>query len=93
MKKISHFGPIFIDSFSGYVAYLKPSHRTPSRVLEVLAKHPRVSTWDMSELAWLRGCIDVLERDGLIAEDKSEQYPWHRYNVTAAAHRIQGVAK
>jgi len=76
---------VFIDSFSGVASDLKPAHRTPNRVLAVLAKHPRVSTWDMSEHAWLRGCIDILERDGHIVEDRSEPYPWHRFNVVEGA--------
>jgi len=76
---------IFIDSFSGPASDLKPAHRTPNRVLDALAKNPRVSTWDMSELAWLRGCIDILLRDGMVAEDKSEPYPWHRFNVVKGA--------
>ena len=92
MKKINTFGPIFLDSFSGGAADLKPANRTPNHVLAALSQDQRVSTFDMSEKPWLCGCIDILKRDGLIVEDKSEPYPWHRYNVTAAAHGIKGGA-
>jgi DNA-binding HxlR family transcriptional regulator len=74
---------IFLDSFSGAAADLKKGQRSAENVLAVLAKSPRVSTWDM-EAAWLRGALAQLQRDGLISEDKSEPYPWHRYTVTAA---------
>lgn len=74
---------IFLDSFSGAAADLKKGQRSAENVLTVLAKNPRVSTWDM-EAAWLRGAIAQLQRDGPITEDKSEPYPWHRYAITAA---------
>ncbi|MDD2730382.1 MAG: hypothetical protein PHR85_14640 [Malikia sp.] len=77
-------GPIFLDSFSGSAANLKPSLRTPQHVLSALRRDPRVSTFDMSECSWLCGCIDILKRDGHITEDESEPYPWHRYVITAA---------
>lgn len=64
-------------------AELKRGQRNSENVLAVLAKHPRVSTWDMSELSWLRAAIDDLERRGLI-ESRDESYPWHRYAVTDA---------
>ena len=67
------------DSFSGPAAQLPPGQRTPARVLAALRLNPCVSTWDMSETPWLRGCIDALKASGQIIEDKSEPYPWHRY--------------
>lgn len=69
------------DSFSGLAAQLPPSRRTPAGVLAALRLNPRISTWDMSETAWLRRCIDALKNGGQITEDKSEPYPWHRYIV------------
>ena len=75
--------PIFIDSFSGPASDLRPSQRTPQAVFRVLAKHPRLSTWDMSENAWLRGCIDSLEHKNQIVEI-DEPYPWHRWELTDA---------
>lgn len=69
------------DSFSGPAAQLPPSQRTPAHVLAALRRNPRVSTWDMGETPWLRGCIDALKASGQITEDKSEPYPWHRYVV------------
>ncbi len=81
MKKPQTFGPVFIDSFSGGAANLKPRDRTPNGVLAALQRDPRVSTFDLSELPWLRGCIDILKRDGRITEDKTEPYPWHKFNI------------
>lgn len=72
-----------IDYFSGEAADLKRGHRGADDVLSVLAKHSRVSTWDMSELSWLRAAIDDLERRGFIVAQE-EPYPWHRYKLTDA---------
>lgn len=75
-------GPVFFDSFSGSVAELKPSQRNASNVLRGLTRDPRISTFDLSEKPWLQGCIETLKRNGHITEDKSESYPWHRFDVT-----------
>lgn len=72
-----------IDYFSGDAADLKRGQRTSEMVLSTLAKYPLVSTWDMSELSWLRAAIDDLKQRGLI-ESRDEPYPWHRYAVTDA---------
>ena len=84
---------VFLDSFSGAVSDLKPGMRTSGNVLRVLATDPRVSTWDMSELSWLRGCIRDLTWHKLIAEDKTEAYPWHRYPLTEAGRAALSTAK
>lgn len=84
MKKAT-YSPVFLDSFSGAAVELKPSHRTPEKVLGALSNNPRVSTWDMSENPWLVGCIEILKRDGLISEDKSEPYPWHMFEIVKGA--------
>ena len=76
-----------IDYFSGEAADLKRGHRGANDVLAVLERHPRVSTWDMSELSWLCAAIDDLERRGLIAAQE-EPYPWHRYKLTDAGLAI-----
>ena len=76
-----------LDSFSGPAALLPPSRRTPEHVLAALRMNPRVSTWDMSETAWLRGCIEALKNHGRIIEDKDEPYPWHRYIVQPEKER------
>lgn len=78
-----------IDSFSGKVAELKLGHRTSYYVLLVLATYPRVSTWDMSELSWLRAAIEGLELKGLIVA-MDEPYPWHMYRLTDAGKLIIG---
>lgn len=71
---------MIIDSFSGAAADFKPRQRTPENVLIALRKNPLISTWDMAEHAWLRGCLDSLKRDGKITE-AAEPYPWHRFVV------------
>ena len=72
-----------IDSFSGMVADLKIGQRTSEDILAVLAKHPRVSAWDMSEILWLRIALLNLEKRGLIAS-QDEPYPWCRFVLTDA---------
>lgn len=72
---------IFLDSFSGAVADLKPKERTEENVLAVLREHPRVSTWDLSENRWLWTMLARLEKAGKVTST-NEGYPWHRYEVT-----------
>lgn len=72
---------IHICSFSGAAAELIKGHRTPDDILSALKVNPRVSTFDMSEIRWLRERIAFLEKDGLIVS-VSEPYPWHRYEIT-----------
>ena len=81
-----------IDSFSGAAADLKPRERTAENVLAVLAKSPRVSTWDMSGLAWLRNIIGDLKQRGLIVK-VDEPYPWCRYALTDAGRAAQERAQ
>jgi DNA-binding HxlR family transcriptional regulator len=76
-----------IDYFSGAASELKRGHRGADDVLSVLANSPRVSTWDMSELSWLRTAIADLEQRGLIVA-KDEPYPWHRYALTDAGRTL-----
>jgi len=76
MKRMVH-----VDSFTGTAASLRRGKRSPDNVLAALKENPRVSTWDMSEHSWLRGAIALLIKDNRITEDKTEVYPWHRYNV------------
>lgn len=75
-----------IDTFSGPAAELPRGRRTPEEVLAALKKNPRVSTFDMGESRWLRGCIDELKSQGLIVE-QDEPYPWHRFEVRDAEAR------
>jgi len=78
---------ICIDNFSGPAADLKGRHRHYMSVLAVLEKNPRVSTWDMSEERWLRGCIDdLLHQQLIVAQD--EPYPWHRWTLTDAGRAV-----
>ena len=83
---------IYIDSFSGPASDLKPSQRHPHAVLRVLARHPRLSTWDMSECAWLQGCIKGLERSKWIVS-VPEPYPWHRWELTDAGRQALEEAR
>lgn len=78
---------VMLDSFSGALADLPPRRRTPENALAVLAKRPRVSTWDMSETPWLQRLVTNLKGEGLIAEVKTERYPWHRYELTDKGRR------
>lgn len=71
---------MFVDSFSGEVSELKGKNRTDENILKVLAKSPMVSTWDMSENAWLWKAIARLKDAGLLIEIK-QGYPWHKYEV------------
>ena len=73
-----------IDSFSGPLSDLKPRERDAAHALAVLARHPRISGWDL-ETGWLRLLIDHLRRDGLI-EHVPEAYPWVHCRLTAAGH-------
>ncbi len=82
-KKKHQLGPIYLDSFSGTAAELPPRYRTPAGVFSALKKDPRVSTFDMSELPWLRGCIQTLKQQAKIAEDKTAEYPWHKFIIQA----------
>lgn len=84
---------VHLDSFSGAAAALPPRQRTAAHVLAVLAKNSRVSTWDMSEIPWLRARIYELIERRLIVHDDSEAYPWIRYNLTAEGKaELQRVA-
>lgn len=69
-----------IDSFSGAASELKGKSRTSDNVLTVLRKHPRVSTWDLSEHRWLFNAINDLKVRKLIVE-LDEPYPWHRFKA------------
>lgn len=75
-------GRIHFDSFSGAAADLKPGQRTARHVLAALARDPRVSTFDLGEAAWLVRCINDLKHQKLIVADKSEPYPWCRFELT-----------
>jgi len=84
---------IYIDSFSGAAADLPPSKRTPGHALRALARDPRVSTFDMSESCWLRGCIDALVQLEYIKPDPAEPYPWHCYTITdKGRERLEALA-
>lgn len=73
-------GAVHICSFSSPAAELPKNKRTSADVLAALRSNPRISTWDISELRWLRGAIEDLEARGLI-EAQLEPYPWHRWKV------------
>ena len=78
---------VLLDSFSGALADLPKRQRTQLDALRTLANHPRVSTWDRSELPWLDSLVRGLKRDALIVEI-DEPYPWHRYALTDAGHKM-----
>jgi hypothetical protein len=66
-------------SFTSPVADLKRHQRTPDGILEALRKNPRVSTFDLSEYAWLRNGVKDLEHRGMVSVDEKEPYPWVRF--------------
>lgn len=76
-------GAIFMDSFSGAAASLPKGKRELTDILRTLQRHPRVSTFDMSECGWLWRGISDLKKHGLVRE-LDEPYPWHRYALTDA---------
>lgn len=77
---------IFIDSFSGALADLPKGKRTTVDALQVLAEHPRVSTFDRGP-AWLESLLADLKQQGLIVE-VDEPYPWHRFALTEAGKAV-----
>lgn len=81
---------MILSSFSTPVADLKRKDRTPEMVLACLRRNPRVSAFDLSEHAWLRDCIRVLESQGRIKDDKTSSYPWVRYDVLAEGQGVEG---
>ncbi len=70
-----------ICSFSGLAADLPTKDRNDQSVLSALARDPKVSTWDMSELVWLRQIIERLKHRKLIRSLESP-YPWRYYEIT-----------
>lgn len=74
--------PFHIDSFRGALAELPKGRRTELDALRVLAEHPRVSAFDLSEAPWLHRLVRGMQRAGLIEQDRAEPYPWHRFNIT-----------
>lgn len=80
----------FLNNFRGALADLKKGERTEANALAVLAKHPRVSTFDMCEYAWVRSLIGDLKRAGRIVE-VAEPYPWHRYEVVAPTQQAEAA--
>jgi len=75
-----HTATVYICSFSGGVAYLKPREkRDAQKVLSALEKYPMVSTWDMGEHG-LWKTIKALEDSGKIRSLPCD-YPWLKYEV------------
>ena len=81
-----------IDSFSNATAVdLKQSARNEHNVLYALKYHPRISTFDMSENAWLCTIIRQLENKGFI-QSIPEPYPWHLWILTdSGRHELDGI--
>lgn len=74
---------VHVCSFTGALATLRKVDRTTIRALMVLVSSPMVSTFDRSENPWLNDLLGELEASKLVKEVDGEQYPWHRYQVTA----------
>jgi len=82
---------VHVCSFSSPAAELPKGKRNSAHVIDALRDNPRVSTWDLSEMPWLRRCIADLKRRGLIVEDKSERFPWHRYSLTSTTDEAESL--
>jgi len=70
-----------ICSFSTKAAELKPKDRTAINALLALQENPRISTFDMSDNAWLCGLVKLLESKNYI-KPVNEPYPWHKWKIT-----------
>lgn len=66
---------IRLDRFSSLDHLTKDQLQHDDTVLSVLRKRPRVSTFEMSESARVRGTVERLERCGKIRLVQ-EPYPW-----------------
>ena len=73
---------VYWDSFSGSASTLKRGHRKDADILRALLNDNTVSTFDMSEHLWLSDAIGRLKKGGLLSEDMTTSYPWHRFFVT-----------
>ena len=71
---------IFIDSFSGNAAEIKPKDRTVNKLNDALKENPRISCFDLSENPWLCKLVNQAKKDGLINQ-VNEPYPWLKYIV------------
>ena len=67
--------------FESLAADLKPKERNLKNLLVCLLKNELVSTFDVSELKWLRMLISDAEKMNFIVE-KNENYPYHRFALT-----------
>ncbi len=72
---------VYIDSFTGSLGELPKGRRSVTNALRLLAKDPRVSTFERGT-PWLESLITKMKGQGLIVEDASERYPWHRFDLT-----------
>ncbi len=81
---------VILCSFSGVIAGLRRGRRTPLAALQVLEKHPRVSTFDLGEMPWLNRLLGDLLHQVLIVQ-VDEPYPWHRYEITTAGRQMLGA--
>ena len=78
---------MIVCSFSGALANLPKANRTPLDALQVLEKHPRVSTFDRCEKPWLNRLLNDLLHRGLIMEI-NDPYPWHRYELMTTGRQM-----
>lgn len=79
---------IFVCSFEGAIASLKPSERNELEALRCLEKNPRVSCWDLHDHHWLRKLISKLQHKGFIHNDGEEPYPWIKFTITEAGKQM-----
>ena len=85
---------VFMDSFSGAIDDMtRKDQRNAIKVLQVLANHPRFSTFDATANNGIATTITYLFREEFIVETKPKQeYPWHRVEVTEKGKALMQAA-
>lgn len=86
---------VFLDSFSGAIDDMtRKDQRNAIKVLHVLAKHPRFSTFDATANNGIATTITYLFRDEYIVESRpKEEYPWHRVEITEKGKSLLASAQ
>lgn len=78
---------VHFDRFSGSLSELPKGKRTIKNALRVLSADPRVSTFERGD-QWLDSLLLELRMTGLVVEDMTEPYPWHRFDLTDKARAM-----
>jgi hypothetical protein len=86
---------VFLDSFSGAIDDMtRKDQRNAIKVLHVLAKHPRFSTFDATANNGIATTLTYLFREEFIVDSRPKQeYPWHQVEVTEKGKSLLGSAQ